>query len=68
MATSLGEELPKEMARARRILGYYHEIGPAGTFGAMMIERSLRNADQAIISGDLAAMIVAYQALKEIKE
>lgn len=65
---TLGDALPKEMARVRRVLGYYKEIGPAGTFGAMMIEQSLQRADKAVISGDLAEMIAAYKDLKEISE
>ena len=65
---SLGEALPKEQARVRKILGYYKEIGPAGFFGATMIEQSLRRADEAVMSGDLVAMMQAYNDLKEIKE
>jgi hypothetical protein len=32
-----------------------------------MIEQSLRAADKAVMSGDLVAMISAYQDLKEIE-
>ena len=65
---TLGEALPKELARVREILGHYKEIGPAGAFGAAMIEQSLRRADAAIMSGDLPAMIDAYNDLKEYKD
>lgn len=64
---TLGDKLPEEMARVRAVLGYYKEIGPAGMFGAAMIEQSLRAADKAVMSGDLVAMISAYQDLKEIE-
>ena len=64
---SLGTALPKEMARVREVLGHYHEIGPAGRFGALMIEQDLRAADEAVMSGDIVAMLRAYQTLKEIK-
>ena len=64
---SLGTELPKEQARVRVVLGHYKEIGPAGLFGAAMIEQTLKKADQAIISGDLAQMITAFKELKEIE-
>lgn len=64
---SLGELLPVEQARVREILGYYKEIGPSGAFGAAMIEESLRSADEAVISGDIVAMIRAYEDLREIK-
>ena len=65
---TLGTALPKEQARVRTVLGHYKEIGPAGAFGALMIENSLQAADQAIISGDLTAMIRAYKDLKSIQE
>jgi hypothetical protein len=47
---TLADALPKEMARVREILGYYKEIGPAGMFGAAMIEQDLRAADAAVMS------------------
>ena len=68
MAESLGEALPKELARARMIQGYAREIGPAGTFLWHMIEQDIQRAEKAMIEGDLAGMIAAYQVLKEIKE
>jgi hypothetical protein len=64
---TLADKLPEEMARVREVLGHYKEIGPAGMFGAAMIEQSLRAADKAVMSGDLVAMISAYQDLKEIE-
>lgn len=67
MSESLAEALPKEMARVREVLGYYKEVGPAGMFGAAMIEADLRAADQAVMSGDVVRMLAAYQSLKEIK-
>jgi len=65
---SLGEELPKEMARVRTVLGHYKEIGSAGIFGAMMIEQALQRADQAAISGDVVAMIRCYEELKSFSD
>lgn len=67
MMSSLGEALPAEQARVREVLGHYREIGPAGNFGAMMIEQSLRAADDAVMSGDVASMLVAYKDLQTIK-
>ena len=64
---SLGEALPKEQERVREVLQGYREIGPAGTFGAVMIEQSLRAADQAVMSGDLVAMMRCYEDLKGIQ-
>lgn len=63
---TLGEALPKEQARVREVLGYYKELGVAGSFGAAMIEQSLRKSDKAIIGGDLVEMAVAYKELQEI--
>jgi hypothetical protein len=65
---SLGEALPKELARARMIQGYAKEIGPAGAFVVAMIEQDIRAAEKAMIEGDVVGMVQAYQALKEIKE
>jgi hypothetical protein len=65
--STLGDEFPKEQARVREVLGYYKGIGPAGIFGAMMIEQTLRNADEAALSGDIVQMLAAFQEMKEIK-
>jgi len=67
MSESLAEALPQEMARVREVLGLYKQIGPAGIFGAAMIEQDLREADQAVMSGDIVRMLRAYEALKEIE-
>ncbi len=67
MSESLADALPQEMARVREVLGLYKQIGPAGMFGAAMIEQDLREADQAVMSGDIVRMLRAYEALKEIE-
>jgi len=64
---SLGEEYPKEQARVREVLGVYKEIGPAGAFGAMDIEQTLREADEAALSGDLPRMIAAFEEMKLVE-
>jgi len=48
-------------------LGYYKEIGPAGMIGAAFIEQDLRTADAAVMSGDVVAMLRAFEALKQIE-
>jgi hypothetical protein len=54
------------MARVRdEVLSAYIEIGPAGTFGAMMIRRDLDEATKALAEGDVVAMLRCYQKLKE---
>lgn len=65
---TLADALPKEMARVREVLGHYKAIGPAGTFGAAMIEQYLRAADAAVISGDVVKMLQAYKALQDIED
>jgi hypothetical protein len=62
--SSLGEEFPKEQARVRRLLRAYQAIGAAGTLGSILIEETLRRADQAAIQGDVVAMLRSYEELK----
>lgn len=65
--TTLADALPAEMARVREVLGHCREIGPAGMFGAAMIEQDLRAADRAVMSGDVVAMIRALEVLRGIE-
>lgn len=62
--SSVGEEFPKEQARVRELLGVYKTIGPAGAFGALMLEATLQRADQAAITGDIVQIIRSYEELK----
>jgi len=66
--SSLAEEFPKEQERVRGVLEIYKSIGPAGTFGAMMIEQTLSRAERAAMSGDVIAMLRSYEELKAISE
>ncbi len=66
--SSLGEELPKEQARVRRLILLYRDIGPAGAFAIHFMEDALRRADKAVIEGDVVAMLQVYQELKDFKE
>jgi hypothetical protein len=63
---TLGEALPKEMARVRELIKQYRDpnLGGAGEFAARMMEQSLKTADEAAISGDVAAIIAAYNDLQ----
>lgn len=63
---SVGEQLPIEQARVRELIKQYRDpiLGSSGEFAARMMEISLQNADHAIISGDIAEMIRAYEDLK----
>lgn len=67
--SSLGEELPKEMARVRDVLmPMYLGIGPAGGFAIAMMRADLDRATKALAEGDVVQMMRSYQALKEYKE
>jgi hypothetical protein len=61
---TLGDEYPKEQARCRQLLADYKEIGRPGMFAAAMIEATLREADEAAVSGDIVAMLRAYQKMQ----
>ena len=65
MVESLGEALPKEMARVRdRVMPEYLAIGSAGRFALAMMRADLDAATKALAEGDIAAMIRAYESLK----
>lgn len=64
---SVGEDFPKQQARARELLRQYRDIGPAGTFGALMIEQALRRADAAAMSGDVVAIVRSYEELRDLE-
>lgn len=67
--SSVGEELPKEMARVRdALIPRYAEIGPAGGFAIMMMRQSLDRAAKALAEGDVVEIIRAYQDLKDYSE
>ena len=65
--TTVGEDFPRQQARARELLAEYKKIGPAGAFGAAMIEQALQRADAAAISGDVVAVFQSYQELEALE-
>ena len=65
MSNLLGEALPKEMTRVRDMIPYYEEIGPRAAFVLSLMRHDLDRAATALAEGDVAAMIDAYQSLKE---
>jgi len=68
MSETLGDALPREMARVTKLIEIYASIGPAGSFAIAMMRRDLDLAARAMAEGDVAAMAAAYQSLKEFKE
>lgn len=62
---TLGEELPREMARVRdKVMPAYQKIGAAGVFALTMMRADLDAAAKALAEGDVVAMLRAYQSLK----
>lgn len=65
---TLGEALPKEMARVRdEVLPAYLEIGKPGMLAVLLMRRDLEEAAVAMRDGDVVRMIRIYQILKEIE-
>jgi hypothetical protein len=64
---NLMDGLFDEMNRCRELLKEYEAIGSAGIFGATMIKMDIAKAEQAIRNNDVVQMLIAYEALKEIK-
>ena len=65
--SSVGTEIVKEQARARELKSMYESIGPAGSFGKLMIEQALRRADEALSSGDAIKILQSYEELKNLE-
>lgn len=65
MSNTLGDALPQEMARVRKLKELYLSLpGGAGRPAAYMMELSLQAADRAVMGGDVVAMLRAYEDLK----
>jgi hypothetical protein len=62
---TLGEALPREMARVRdHVMPAYIEIGAPGRFALAMMRADLDAAAKALAEGDVIAMVQAYESLK----
>jgi len=68
--SSVGLELPKEMARVRdKLLPLYDGLpGNVGVFAATMMRQELDRATRALAEGDAIQCIRSYEALKGFKE
>jgi hypothetical protein len=63
---TLGEALPREMARVRdKVMPAYLSIGSAGVFALTMMRADLDAASMALAEGDVVAMLRAYHSLKQ---
>ena len=62
---TLGDALPREMARVRdEVMPAYVEIGWVGSFALALMRRDLDAAARAMAEGDVVAMARAFEALK----
>lgn len=65
MNESLGEALPREMARVRdEVMPAYLAIGPAGTIALTLMRADLDRATKALAEGDTIEMIRVFESLK----
>lgn len=65
---TLGDALPREMARVRdKVMPAYVEMGAAGVFALTFMRQDLDRAAKALAEGDVVEMIRVYALLKEYK-
>lgn len=63
---TLGDALPREMARVRdEVIPAYEAIGPNGRFALWSMRNVLDFASKALAEGDVVAMARAYKSLSE---
>ena len=63
MADTLGDALPREIARVQELLPLYDAI-PTGAFAATMMRNDLGRATKALAEGDTVGMLRVLEALK----
>lgn len=67
--TSVGDALPDEIARVTQLIATYASLeGGVGGFAIAMMQRAIRSAADAMLAGDVVAMVRAYDELKGFKE
>jgi hypothetical protein len=65
---TLGDELPRQIARVREIVIVYEGLaGEVGKPAAFLMKRDLDAASKAMIEGDVVAMLRVCESLKEWK-
>ena len=63
MTENLIEGLLEEIERNKELLEAYRSI-PLGEFGAMMIEKDIKDAEEGIQNNDITRMLRTYKTLK----
>lgn len=67
--TSVGEALPDEIARVTQLIAIYAALdGGVGGFAIALMQRAIKSAAAAMVAGDAAAMVRAYDELRGFKE
>lgn len=64
MSETLGEALPREMARVRDELLPMYDAIPTGVIAATMMRQDLDRASKALADGDVIEMLRVYESLK----
>lgn len=65
---TLCDALPREMTRVRdELMPAYQSIGAPGGFALACMRHDLDVATKALAEGDVVAMMVSYQKLKDYK-
>ncbi len=68
MPDTVGDALPREMARIRDVvIPAYESIGPVGGFAIAMMKMDLDLAAVAMAEGDTVGMIRQLQVLRDYK-
>jgi len=66
--SNLAEGIAAEMERVTLLLKEYDQLpNNAGIFGSTIIREDLKNATKALASGDVIAILKAYESLKGIE-
>lgn len=66
MTDSVGSDYPKQQARIRELITAYRDLpNDAGVLGALLLEDTLKRADEAQASGDIVSILKMYQEMTE---
>lgn len=64
---SLIAGIQEEMNRNRELLQQHQQIGQSGLFASTMLKDKIKEAEEAIASGDVVRMLTAYKTLQDSK-
>jgi hypothetical protein len=62
---NLVEALTREILRVAKLRRHYEDVGDAGKFALVLIDKSLEEACRAAGSDDATLVLASYQTLKE---